>query len=124
MSKTASQPNGNTASGTMSFALVVVNAGPSTAANITVTDTVPAGLNVLSVSGSGLSASNVGNVVSGTATSLASGATATLTIVVSMSNTTSAHAGLHQHGQRDQHDAGPDTYQQHQHDHGDRGAIE
>jgi uncharacterized repeat protein (TIGR01451 family) len=43
LSKTASQPNGDTASGTMSFALVVVNAGPSTAANITVTDTVPAG---------------------------------------------------------------------------------
>jgi uncharacterized repeat protein (TIGR01451 family) len=93
MTKTASQPNGNTASGTMSFALVVVNAGPSTAANVTVTDTVPAGLNVLSVSGSGLSASNVGNVVSGTATSLASGATATLTIVVSMSNATSATLG-------------------------------
>jgi uncharacterized repeat protein (TIGR01451 family) len=53
LSKTASQPNGDTASGTMSFAMVVVNAGPSTAANITVTDTVPAGLNVLSVSGNG-----------------------------------------------------------------------
>jgi uncharacterized repeat protein (TIGR01451 family) len=93
LSKTASQPNGNTASGTMSFALVVVNAGPSTAANITVSDVVPAGLNVLSVSGAGLSGANVGNVVSGTAISLASGATATLTIVVSMSNTTSGTLG-------------------------------
>jgi uncharacterized repeat protein (TIGR01451 family) len=56
VSKVASQPNGNTASSTMSFAIVVVNAGPSTAANVTVSDVVPAGLNVLSFSGNGLTA--------------------------------------------------------------------
>jgi uncharacterized repeat protein (TIGR01451 family) len=70
LSKVASQPNGNTASSTMSFAIVVVNAGPSTADNVTVTDAVPAGLNVLSVSGAGgLTASNSGNNVQGTISS-------------------------------------------------------
>ena len=62
--------------------------------NVAVIDTVAlplaAGLNVLSVSGNGLGAGNAGNNVSGTISSLASGATATLTIVVSMSNTGSA----------------------------------
>jgi uncharacterized repeat protein (TIGR01451 family) len=93
VSKVASQPNGNTASSTMSFAIVVVNAGPSTAANVTVSDVVPAGLNVLSFSGNGLTGSASGNNVSATVASLASGATATLTIVVSMSNTGSATLG-------------------------------
>jgi uncharacterized repeat protein (TIGR01451 family) len=93
VTKAASQPNGNTASSTMSFAIVVVNAGPSTAANVTVSDAVPAGLNVLSVSGNGLTGSASGNNVSATVASLASGATATLTIVVSMSNTGSATLG-------------------------------
>ncbi|MGE3349215.1 MAG: hypothetical protein AB7I35_17435, partial [Ramlibacter sp.] len=78
----------------MSFVIVVSNAGPSAAANVTVTDVVPTGLNVVSVAGAGgLVAANAGQDVTGTVASLASGGTATLTIVVSMSNASSATLG-------------------------------
>ncbi|RZJ24159.1 MAG: DUF11 domain-containing protein, partial [Haliea sp.] len=91
VTKTASTPNGTGAGSTVSFAIVITNAGPSTAANVTVTDVVPTGLTVISVAGSaGLTATASGQAVQGVMTSLASGANATLTVVVSLTNTTSA----------------------------------
>ncbi|MGY8905512.1 MAG: beta strand repeat-containing protein [Burkholderiales bacterium] len=74
----------------MSFALVVFNAGPSAAENITITDAVPAAFPVLSVSGGGsITATFAGQNVQGVLGLLPANASATLTIVVSLSNATS-----------------------------------
>ncbi len=86
------------AAGSVSYSLVVVNNGPSDAANLSVADTLPAGVTFVSASGAGWACSNVGNVsVTCTRAALAAGATApTITIVVtapaqagSLSNTAS-----------------------------------
>ncbi|MDO9404672.1 MAG: CARDB domain-containing protein, partial [Polaromonas sp.] len=87
VSKTASTPNGTGAGSTMSFVIVISNAGPSTAANVTLTDVVPTGLTVVSAAGNGLAATTSGQTVQGTAATLASGASATVTVVVSLTNT-------------------------------------
>ena len=96
----------------MSFAIVVVNAGPSTADNITVTDVVPAGTEPEREQRGRHDGEQTGNNVQGTISSLVSGATATLTMVVSMSNANERDAGYTNTGQRDQHHAGPDDDQQ------------
>ena len=72
------------AAGSVSYDLAVANAGPSDAANLTVTDTLPAGVSFVSAAGSGWTCTPTGNVsVSCTATSLPSGATApTITLLV------------------------------------------
>src|SRR5205085_160286 len=63
---------------TVSYALVVSNAGPSTATNIQVTDT-PTNLTITSVTGSGCTS------LPCTLTSLASGATATINVTAPIS---------------------------------------
>ncbi len=72
------------AGGSVSYSLVVVNNGPSDAASLTVTDTLPAGITFVSATGAGWTCTNVGNVsVSCTRPALVTGATApTITIVV------------------------------------------
>ena len=62
----------------------MANAGPSDAANLTVSDTLPAGVTFVSASGGGWTCSNTGNVsVSCTRPTLAAGTSApTITVVV------------------------------------------
>ncbi len=95
---TKSGPATVVAAGSVSYSLVVVNNGPSDAANLSVADTLPAGVTFVSASGAGWACSNVGNVsATCTRAALAAGATApTITIVVtaptqagSLSNTAS-----------------------------------
>ena len=119
LSKVASQPNGEHGSSTMSFAIVVGNAGPSTAADITVTDVVPAGLN----------AERDGRAVDGEQHRQQRDR-ARPAAWPAWGRRRPDHrgeheqrherdAGLHQHSQRDQHHAGPDADQQHRHGDGD-----
>ena len=70
------------ASGTLTYELSVSNAGPSTAAGITVTDELPAGVTFGSASGSGWSCDHVGLTVICTMPSLAPAATSYITLVV------------------------------------------
>ncbi len=84
LSMTKTGPATVTAAGTVTYSLVVVDNGPSDAANLTVTDTLPAGVTFVSATGTGWTCSNVGNVsASCTRPALATGATApTITLVV------------------------------------------
>jgi uncharacterized repeat protein (TIGR01451 family) len=79
-----SAPATVTAGGSISYALVVSNAGPSDAVSPTVVDTLPPGVAFSSASGGGWTCTNAGDVsVTCTRTSLAAGATApTITVVV------------------------------------------
>ncbi len=72
------------ANGTVTYDLVVSNAGPSDAATITVTDALPGGVTFVSANGAGWACSNVASTsVTCTTASLATGATApTITVVV------------------------------------------
>ena len=67
------------AGGTTSWNLAYTASGPSTAANVTITDTLPAGTTATAVTASGWSCT-LGPVVSCTIASLASGATGTIVI--------------------------------------------
>ncbi len=68
----------------MAYSLVVVNNGPSDAANLTVTDALPAGVTFVSATGTGWVCTNAGNVsVTCTRPALAAGALApTITVTV------------------------------------------
>jgi uncharacterized repeat protein (TIGR01451 family) len=72
------------AGGTVSYDLVVSNAGPSDATTLAVTDTLPAGVSLVSASGAGWACSNVASTSVTCATAvLATGASAaTITVVV------------------------------------------
>ena len=72
------------AGGSVTYSLVVANAGPSDAAALSVTDTLPAGVTFVSATGTGWTCTNTGNVsVSCTRPTLATGTTApTITVVV------------------------------------------
>src|SRR5256886_2770289 len=85
---TKSGPATVVAGGGVSYALVVVNNGPSDAANLSVADTLPAGVTLVSATGPGWTCTNVGNVsVTCTRPALATGATApTITVVVTAPN--------------------------------------
>ncbi|MEO6821320.1 MAG: DUF11 domain-containing protein, partial [Candidatus Nanopelagicales bacterium] len=85
LSITKSGPASVSAGGSVSYVLVVVNKGPSDAASVQVTDTLPAGVSFVSAVGSDWSCSNNGNgSVTCTRAVLAAGATApTITVVVS-----------------------------------------
>ncbi len=87
----------------MAYSLVVVNNGPSDAANLSVADTLPAGVTFVSATGAGWTCTNVGNVsVTCTRPALAAGATApTITVTV----TAPAQAGQPvEHGERGEYD--------------------
>ena len=72
------------AGGSVTYSLVVANAGPSDAADLSVTDTLPAGVTFVSATGTGWTCTNAGNVsVTCTRPTLATGATApAITVVV------------------------------------------
>jgi uncharacterized repeat protein (TIGR01451 family) len=72
------------ATGAVTYSLVVVNVGPSDADNLTVTDTLPAGVAFVSAVGTGWTCTNTGNFsVTCTSPALVTGATApTITVVV------------------------------------------
>ena len=76
--------HGQWPAGRVSYTLVVANAGPSDAANLSVLDTLPAGVTFVSATGTGWVCTNVANTsVTCTRPSLATGATApTITVLV------------------------------------------
>src|SRR5207342_2598053 len=59
---TKSGPATVVAGNNVSYSLVVVNNGPSDAANVSVTDTLPVGVTFVSATGTGWTCTNVGNV--------------------------------------------------------------
>lgn len=73
--------------GTLTYTLTVSNAGPATACQATVTDTLPAGTSFVSASGTGWNCSEASGVVSCTATSLAPGVAPAITIQVTAPTT-------------------------------------
>jgi uncharacterized repeat protein (TIGR01451 family) len=83
LTKTAS-PNPAQQGQTLSYRLIVINNGPATATNVTVADTLPAGVTFNSASSSQANCSGTGPVNCSVAT-LANGASATITIVVTPS---------------------------------------
>ena len=71
--------------GTLTYDMVVANAGPSSAANVVVSDTLPSGVTFVSGTGpAGEVLSEVGGVVTANMASLASGANGTISITVSI----------------------------------------
>ncbi len=76
------------AGGTLTYTITVTNNGPSTATNVVVTDPLPTGLTFTSgtATNSG-TVTNAANVVTATIPTLASGASATITVVTAVSST-------------------------------------
>lgn len=72
----------------LTYTLTVTNNGPSLATGVTVTDTLPAGVTYQSATASQGNVGHAGNTVTGELGSLASGATATITILVIVDPTT------------------------------------
>lgn len=71
----------------LTYTLTVTNAGPSTASNVTVTDILPANLTFVSATPSQGTATNASGTVTGNLGNLASGATATITVVALVAGT-------------------------------------
>ncbi|MGE0332608.1 MAG: hypothetical protein AB7P37_18170, partial [Ramlibacter sp.] len=92
ISKVAGSTTVYAGTATTSFVIVVGNAGPSAAQNVTVTDVLPAGVNHVSSGASTGTVSVNGQTVTLAIGSLGANATATLTVVVNFSNATSASA--------------------------------
>jgi len=69
-------------SGTFDWILTVTNNGPGAASNVVINDTVPGEVTITSVSSSAFVCSNVGNELTCTRSSLAVGASGTITISV------------------------------------------
>jgi len=68
--------------GTLTYTVTVNNAGPDTADNLTVTDTLPAGVTFVSAMGTGWTCNEAAGVVTCTRASLAVGAAPDITITV------------------------------------------
>jgi uncharacterized repeat protein (TIGR01451 family) len=74
--------------GQLTYTLTVINNGPSDASGVIITDSIPATLNIVSATSNNASVGTVGNTVTFTVGNLASGSTATATIIVSVADTT------------------------------------
>jgi uncharacterized protein (TIGR03437 family) len=85
LTKTAA-PDPVTPGGTLTYTITVNNNGPDTAQNLTVTDNLPATLTFASCTAPGGSCNNAGNNVTATYSSLANGASATITLQATVSN--------------------------------------
>jgi len=68
----------------LSYTLAVANAGPSDAAGLSVTDTIPAGLGFVSATGAGWACGEAAGLVTCTRATLALGAAPVITLVVSV----------------------------------------
>jgi uncharacterized repeat protein (TIGR01451 family) len=68
----------------LTYTLAVTNYGPQTAQNVVVTDTLPASETYVSSTGNGWTVSDTGSTVTATMPSLAVGATANITLVVTV----------------------------------------
>ncbi len=75
-------PDPANAGGTLTYTITVSNAGPSSATNVMVTDTLPAGVGYVSASGTGWTCSQASGVVTCTRASLAVGTAPVITITV------------------------------------------
>jgi uncharacterized repeat protein (TIGR01451 family) len=82
-------PDPVTPGGTLTYTITVTNNGPDTAQNITVTDSLPSGLTFASCTATGGLCNNTGNNVTATYGSLANGASATITLSATVSNSAS-----------------------------------
>ncbi len=80
----ADSPDPVVAGGSLTYTLSVVNNGPSTATGVTVTDTLPTGLTYQSATTTQGTVNRSGNTVTASVGQLASGATATVTILVTV----------------------------------------
>ena len=67
--------------GQLTYTMLVTNTGPSTATNVTVVDTLPAGLTFGSVTTTAGTANQVGGVITATIPTLAVNGTATVTVI-------------------------------------------
>lgn len=92
---------------TLTYTITVINAGPSDAANLAVTDTLPAGVAFVSASGTDWSCGHSGGVVTCTRASLAVGSAPDITITVTVDAGTSGPLSNNVSVTSDTHD--PDT---------------
>ena len=84
----ADSPDPVTAGGMLTYTIGVTNNGPSTAASVTVTDTLPSGVAYVSSSGTGWSCSHSAGVVTCTRASLVVGAAPSITITTTAPSVT------------------------------------
>jgi uncharacterized repeat protein (TIGR01451 family) len=84
----ADSPDPVFAGGQLTYTLSVVNNGPSTATGVTVVDTLPTGITYQSATTSQGTVNRSGNTVTASVGQLASGATATVTILVTVNPAT------------------------------------
>ncbi|QDV71242.1 Large cysteine-rich periplasmic protein omcB precursor [Rosistilla carotiformis] len=77
------------AGGTLEYVITVTNNGPSVATNVVVSDTLPTGLTFASGTASQGTVSNVGNAITGLLGTLASGASATITLMTDVASSVS-----------------------------------
>ncbi len=80
----ADSPDPVTAGGQLTYTLSVMNNGPSTATGVTVVDTLPAGITYQSATATQGTVNRSGNTVTANVGQLASGASATVTILVTV----------------------------------------
>lgn len=77
-------PDPSTVGGTLTYEILVTNTGPSTATNVVVGDTLPAGLTYVSSSTTAGTVAHATGVITATIPSLAPSASATVTIVTTI----------------------------------------
>lgn len=79
-------PDPSTVGGTLTYEIVVTNSGPSTANNVIVSDSLPAGLTFSSVNSTAGTAAEASGVITVNIPTLAVNASATITVVTTIQN--------------------------------------